>query len=389
MMRVWSPLAGMLLTLLASPAHGATLDADPSGAVWIADARGVIKLDSRRARVLLEVREAPGTRALAVDREAGVLWAYSPGDLRAFDLSGRPLFAVPVPAGGGDGGRTAARPAAVAAGGSIWLADGRRLSAYDAAGQRLWSSTLAAPAVGLAVDASRGLLWVATAERVAAYGADDGYERLELALGERPQVVGITADPLSGAQWVAHAGRVQRHAPDGTRQLEIAANPADPLRAVVADGAGGAWVAGATWLAHLDAAGRVQALGRPFDGKGRLDELAADALSGEVWVARETELARVSAAGAVLRQLSFEPPLSILDLAFEAPGAGGEGTTVSSSAGRRWCPRLFSWAGRRRARRPAAALPGRRSTRRSWSRRPPCMASPVGSGGCGRSCSEP
>jgi len=115
MVRAWAPLAGLLFTLLASPAHGATLDAAPAGALWIADARGVIKIDSRRAQVLLEVREAPGTRALTVDPEAGVLWAYSPGDLRAVDLSGRPLFAVPVPAGAG--GTSAGRPAAVAAGG--------------------------------------------------------------------------------------------------------------------------------------------------------------------------------------------------------------------------------------------------------------------------------
>jgi RHS repeat-associated protein len=328
-----------LVTWAVAPvgAGAATLDADAAGAVWIADARGLLKLDAVRADLVLEVAGAPGTRALAVDRDAGVLWAYGGGELRAFDLGGRALFAVPVapaPPALADGGIAAvaagARPttmgavAAVAGAGVVWVADGARLLAFDETGQAVRSLSLGAPVRGLALDVERGLLWAATAGRVVAYGSGDGYERLELALGERPDVVGIAADAMTGSVWVAHADRLQRHGADGLRQLEVAGDAAQPLLAVAADGAAGVWIAGGRWLAHVDAAGQVGAPVGPFAGRGTIREMAVDPRRGDVWVAGQSELARLSAAGAVVKQLSFEPPLSILDLALD-PGAAGKG----------------------------------------------------------------
>ncbi len=324
-------LVAILAVVAAAPAAAwaATLDADAAGAVWIADARGLLKLDAVRADLVLEVSGAPGTRALAVDRGAGVLWAYGGGELRAFDLGGRALFEVPVVLAGGGGaaaGAGSARPVAVAGGGAVWVAEGTRLLAFDATGQALRSLSLGAPVRGLALDVERGLLWVATAARVVAYGSGDGYERLELALGERPQVVGIACDAVAGSVWVAHADRLQRHGADGTRQLEVAGDAGQPLRAVAAAGATGVWIAGGRWLAHVDAAGRVGAPVGPFAARGTIGEMAVDPRSGDVWVAGESELARVSAAGAVVRQLTFEPPLSILDLALDpGPAVGGGG----------------------------------------------------------------
>ena len=329
----WAAALVAILGALAGSegAWAATLDADAAGAVWVADARGLLKLDAARADLVLEVAGVPGTRALAVDRGAGVLWAYGGGELRAFDLGGRALFEVPVVLAGGGGaaaGTGSARPVAVAGGGAVWVADGTRLLAFDATGQALRSFSLGSAVRGLALDVERGLLWVATAARVVAYGSGDGYERLELALGERPQVVGIACDAVAGSVWVAHVDRLQRHGADGTRQLEVAGDAAQPLRAVAEDGATGVWIAGGRWLAHVDAVGRVGAPVGPFAARGTIGEMAVDPRSGDVWVAGEAELARVSAAGAVVRQLTFEPPLSILDLALDpgaTAGGGGDG----------------------------------------------------------------
>jgi hypothetical protein len=314
--RFWFLLSGSLLIFQVETVRGMTLDADRTGAVWIADARGILKVGARDADLLFEIHETPGTRALAVDRDAGILWAYGSGELRAFDFQGKALFGTRVRLAP-SGGAAATQPIAAAGGGVVWLADGRQLFAFDAAGQQLLSLALASPVRGLALDGGRGLLWVATAERVAAYGADDGFERLELAVGERPQVVAIAADPATGMVWVAHQGRLQAHAADGTRRFEIPASPGDPPRAVAADGQGGLWVAGATWLVRVDALGRMASGASPFAGKGHIKDLVVDPATGEVWVARESELARVSSAGVVLRQVSFEPPVSILDLAFQ------------------------------------------------------------------------
>jgi hypothetical protein len=367
----------MLLGFCGVAAVGATLEPDAAGAVWVADARGVLKLAAPSGDLQLALGEARGVRALAVDREAGVVWACGDGELRAFDLQGGALLriatprALParapgVPAGGETGSALLSAqpvlpaspplqissavqvppPRAVAGGGGVWLADGRQLAAYDPAGVRLWSLGLASPVVALGLDAARGLLWVATAERVVAYGPQDGYERLELGLGERPRVVAMAADAGHGRVWVAQTDRLQRYEADGTRTLSVDLAGVDrpQVVAAAADADGGVWLAGGAWLEDFDAMGEVRAA-VALGGTERVGDLAVDAASGEVWVARQSEVVRVAASGEVLRRLAFEPPLSILDLAFE-PAAPAPTSAPPAAA-----------APRAAAARPAAAAP--------------------------------
>jgi RHS repeat-associated protein len=319
MSKSWVSLTLLGLLLLVS-APGSGGDADQPSAVWIADTREVLKLGASDARLLLEIPEAAASRALAVDHGAGVLWAYGAGRLRAFDLKGQLLLETQLTGAAHQGASGLAPGLAVmvrAAGGLVWVADGKQLTAYGLAGQLLWSQTLSAAVHALALDAARGLLWVATASGVTSYGAEQGDERQALALGERPQVVAIAADPATGTVWVAHRDRLQAHTGDAVKKLEVPADPADPFRAIAADGEGGLWAAGATWLARLDGAGRVQAAVSPFAGQGRIGRLCVDPVGGDAWVASDTELARVSRAGVVLRRLAFEPPLQVLDMVLQ------------------------------------------------------------------------
>ncbi len=318
MAKRWILLTSLALILIAS-APGAGTDAvieETGGALWIADARELLKLGAGDARLQLEIQEATGSRALAVDHGSGILWAYGDGTLRAFDLQGRPLFETRI-ASAAAGAAPVPPAIARAASGLVWVADGRQLSAFDSAGRPQWSHTLSAAVRGMTLDSAHGLLWVATAASVVAYDLEHGDERQALALGERPQVMAMAADPATGLIWVAQRDRLQIHTTEAAKQLEAPLDPADPLRTVAADGQGGLWAAGASWLARLDTAGQVQTAVSPFGGHGRIGHLAIDPATGDAWVATEAELARVSRAGKVLRQLSFEPPLQVLDLAFQ------------------------------------------------------------------------
>ncbi len=81
----------------AKSAAAPIAQADP-GALWVADARGVLKLAVPSGDLLLGIGSAAGTRALAIDGTTGQVWAYGGGMLRAFDRQGERLFEVATPA---------------------------------------------------------------------------------------------------------------------------------------------------------------------------------------------------------------------------------------------------------------------------------------------------
>src|SRR3984893_1631773 len=301
------------------------------GAVWVADSRGVLKLSADSGDLVLAIPQAAGSRALAVDAATDRLWAYAPGLLVAFDLQGKPLLrlsvgtverAIPTEQGG--------RPVLAAAGGTVWLGEGRELSAYNSAGELLRSLTLSAPVRDLAFDGQRKLLWVATADGVTGYESDGGFELLRLAVGDRPSVQGLSVDTRSGEVWVAHSDRLQAHSPDGVRRLEIdppslASVLRDPAILVAADGEGGAWVAAGGWLVRFNHEGLVVAATQPFSDTAGVRSVACDPERQEIWAASDSELAEVSSSGSVLRLLAFETPLRVRDLALERHGGSGRG----------------------------------------------------------------
>jgi RHS repeat-associated protein len=312
---------GVVLSCAAS-AQARTLDvaAQPAarsgaGALWVADARALLKINADGV-LLLEIPEAQGTRTLAIDAENARVWAYAPGLLTAFDLEGRRLFAVPVPRGEAAG----ARPALAAGNGVAWIVEGREVFAFSAAGQLLRSLKLDAAARDLALDARRQLLWVALPSGVVAYEADSGFVRLALGVGPRARVAALAVDEPSGRVWVAQPNRLQAHSAEGVKLLDVAA---ESLQALAADGRGGIWVADGARLVHVGAAGNALAFAEPFGRLGEVRSLALDTVSGDVWAASASELARVAGSGAVMRLVSFEPPAWVRAIAVEG-NAGSE-----------------------------------------------------------------
>src|SRR3984893_16629025 len=181
------PLVARTMDLDRHPATARRTTGGEFGAVWVADSLGILKLSADSGDLVLAIPQAAGSRALAVDSATGRLWAYASGLLVAFDLQGKPLLRLTV----GSVGRAVppeqgGRPVLAAAGGTVWLGDGRELSAYNSAGELLRSLTLSAPIRDLAFDGQRKLLWVATADGVTGYESDGGFELLRLSGGGRP-----------------------------------------------------------------------------------------------------------------------------------------------------------------------------------------------------------
>lgn len=69
---------------------------DYVNALWVAGSDGIVKLATADGTILFEIPEAEDVRAVAVDAQRGILWAYSQGTLYAYSFNGTLLRSVPV-----------------------------------------------------------------------------------------------------------------------------------------------------------------------------------------------------------------------------------------------------------------------------------------------------
>ena len=143
--------------------------------------------------------------------------------------------------------------------GSIWLGAGRQLLAFGPFGQEFHrQQQLAAPISGLAIDAESGALWVSSGRMLSSFDAVGGTKLEDY--GSPAAVTAFDVESMDGNLWVAARDGLRRVSEDG-RELFAAALSPDAL---VADGAGGLWVAVGPDLMKVDAHGEAGISLRPL-----------------------------------------------------------------------------------------------------------------------------
>jgi hypothetical protein len=314
-----------LITALALlPGRAQSGDRPEAALLWVAEENGVLELSELEGRVLFEIPDLPGIAAVALDAGRHRLWVLAGGSLHAYDQAGVESLAIatatadwhpqPLP-------HLAVNPMD----GSIVLAQGRGIAAYDASGSLLWSAQLAGDTRGLAFAAGQPLLWVAEDQGAVEVDAASGAIVGGLAAGGAAPVIDLAATP-DGELWILQVDRVQRLSPNGAVRSRRAIAVG---RQVASDGGGGVWVATDREVLHLDDAAQVLARVEPFFGAGRIVDLRPHPEDGSLWIANEVDLAKVSPAGAVVRRWRFEPAVRLLALAIDA----GIGTPISGGIG--------------------------------------------------------
>ncbi|MDA3932836.1 MAG: hypothetical protein PF630_00595, partial [Gammaproteobacteria bacterium] len=270
------------------------------GTLWVADSDAIAALDNEGS-IILEITTERPVRAVAFDRDRGIVWALDDrGELAAFDLDGVPLTSTMVVTPPGLLIAPGAELLMDAPTDTLWLLAGNTLYRFDEQGAFQDEIELAASEQprGLALDEARSRLWLATRRSLLAFDPS-GANTLNIEADlPSPGIDAIAFDPFLDALWVAGGGRVQRYDGDGNQVFDVAAER--PIKHIAADGWGGAWLARPDILHHIDEAGGVDVSVRPQrDIKGSIAALVADATDGSVWVAGPKHLGRYALDGSL------------------------------------------------------------------------------------------
>ena len=314
-------LGALLYTATSDPLSSPTLPhPEFADALWVAASDRVLKIAMGDGTVLFEVPHPGGFQVLAVDEQAGILWAYSDGILYAYSFAGELLSASPVVTDPRDDNDHEDREAddddeegipplallANANDSSVWLARHKTLFHFDAQGQVRNRIVFPHRVEAIALDTSRDRLWVATRKTLTAYDSS-GALIIRLAPRGSERFRALVSAPTDDVLWAAIDKDTLRRYAAETGRVEFESSLAERPEALAVDHQGGLWVAAGKSLHKLDAAGQEIWQLQPFHRKEQkhIVALVADPIDHWVWVASHDTVRQVSADGTV------RPPLAL------------------------------------------------------------------------------
>lgn len=259
-----------------------------------------------------------GLRAAAVDPRRDRLFLVTKDRISVVEASTtEPLLDVVLP----DGVPVAESIALVPADGSVWIGAGRHLVAFGGAGQRLAQVELASPVIGLAYDATRTRLWVATRDQVSARDPISGHELRSLAVYQEAGIRALAVERIGGEVWVAVGSRLHRFSTDG----EPLVTRSDLLPAegevLLAAADRSVWLATRSTVRALNPRGEIVASTQPLGPGGAIRALAVDPEGAGLWVGDEAVVVRIDAGGRRIERhgLPLGSVLSVLASAEPSP----------------------------------------------------------------------
>ena len=314
-------------SLLLRAQHPLSPNPDFVAALWVARSEAINKIATADASALLQIADVKNVRAVTVDEQRGVLWAYIQNTLWVYRFNGKPAFSIPLTPHGDNGNGKEVALTANPKNGSVWLGVKKSLYHFGPQGQWLSSHTLPEPVQALSWDPTTSCLWVGTQKTVTAFN-DTGSLCKVIDLGAHPDVQDLTVDPASGDLWVAMKKALLRYDASGTLMFEV---DIKKLAYLTSDHHGGVWIAADKNLLRMDQTGLILLDIEPFDDPDKIVALVSDPIDSSIWVASKKRLSHIRSDGYPLQQLDFKGEIRDLALyvdllppgiAFTAPQDG-------------------------------------------------------------------
>lgn len=268
--------------------------------LWVGESAGILKC-SPDGTVQQEFTDAPNALAVATDQLRGVLWAYTAGYLRCYDLYGNFLLNAPTPP---PGGRDPARVALSVnqADGSAWLGLGTALYHIGPQGESLANTSLPSSILQLAAEGARAVVWIGTSSELAAYDAASLTKLYALNLGSRATLSDFFVNEAGNQVWAALSRDTRRYNLAGTLQLTASLGG---LGLICADGAGGLWGVAGTKVYRLNVGGTQILQVQLQKGEGNDTALIGDPLDQSCWAAEQHAVTHFGGSGQLLYHHNF------------------------------------------------------------------------------------
>jgi RHS repeat-associated protein len=305
-----SALCLILSSLLIRAQHPLLPNPDFVDALWIAHSDGISKIASTDATLLLQITDVKKVRAVAVDDQRGMLWAYIQNTLWAYHFNGELAISIPLTPHGDHGNHKDVALSVNPSNGTIWLGLKKSLYHFGSQGEWLSIHTLPEHVRALSWDPTTACLWVATQKTVNAL-SDTGGICKAINLDRHLDVQALSADPSSGDLWVATKKTLGRYDASGTLASEVAI---DKLAYLTSDHQGGVWIATDERLIHLGRTGLKLLELEPFKDPDKIVALVADPTDWSLWVASKNKVAHFTSDGRLLQQLELKGEIRDLAL---------------------------------------------------------------------------
>lgn len=301
------------LLIFSSHASAPEHDRDFVNALWVAESKALLKVETSTGKVLLDIPATEKPRAVAVDEHTGSVWIYGQDVLQQFSFSGVRLTRVTVP------GRTSSSSneeeeeedgdghlalTVDAAGSAVWLGRNKTLFRFNATGVLQFSITLPHPVRAQSLDPTRHVLWVATKKNLLAY-TPQGVKIGEILSSQETEIQDLVVDTSLDSLWVATEKHLRRYSTSGTLQFERGFRK---INRIASEGGGGLWVATEKELSFLDVSGLVRFTVTPFQGhsEGKIIDVVVDPTDRSAWVATKKALSHIDPEGQILHTLNFK-----------------------------------------------------------------------------------
>ncbi len=297
-------------SLLLRAQHPLSPNPDFATALWVAKADGIIKIATADGSTLLQITDVKNLRAVTLDEQRGLLWAYIQNTLWAYRFNGKLAFTIPLTPHGDNGNGKEAALSANPQNGSVWLGVKKSLYHFGSQGQWLGVHTLPEPVQALSWDPTTSCLWVATQKTVTAFN-DSGSLCKVIDLGAHPDVQDLAVDPVSGDLWVAMKKALLRFDPRGALMFEV---DIKKLGYLTGDHHRGVWIAADKNLMRMDDTGHVLLDIEPLDDPDKIVALVGDPIDSSIWVASKKKVSHIRSDGHPLQQLEFKGEIRALAL---------------------------------------------------------------------------
>jgi|HubBroStandDraft_3_1064219.scaffolds.fasta_scaffold00489_4 RHS repeat-associated protein len=303
----------LVLTLSTPPTAPATAQApspNPLAAagLWVAGGAGAVKVAASDGSQVAHIGTLDDVRAVALDGPHELVWLADDHRLLAYGFDSKQRLAIALPESDADATRLVADPRD----GSVWLAQGKKLTHFSSGGAVTLSLTARRAVRALSLDTAGALLWVGTRTSLTALDSATGTVGHAVDLGEEPDLRALDFDAAEGRLWVAAGDTLRAYDSAGHLSLEARLHE---VKSVAGDHAGGAWAATAKGLVKVSSQGIA---GRPAeisDDDGEALKVVTDPGDGSAWVASGRAVVHVDPAGVVRHRVEIDRPFACRDLA--------------------------------------------------------------------------